>query len=79
MAQKSLSKISERIDNAAKTIFLSVQNSTYQNVLILDDAIGSGGTVNEIARKLKVFYGVNHCHAYAVVGSYKGFDVISSV
>lgn len=79
VAQKSLSKISERIDNAANTLFLRSSNKSYNNVLIIDDAIGSGGTVNEIARKLKQRSKVKHCHAYAVVGSYKGFDVISAV
>jgi phosphoribosylpyrophosphate synthetase len=47
--------------------------------LIIDDAIGSGGTVNEIARKLKQRFQVKRCHAYAVVGSYKEFDVIAAV
>jgi hypothetical protein len=79
VAQKSLSKISERIDNASNTIFLTVPRQIYRNVLIIDDAIGSGGTVNEIARKLKAEANVRKCHAYAVVGSYKDLDVISAV
>jgi hypothetical protein len=79
VAQKSLSKINERIDNAASTIFLRSPAKSYHDVLIIDDAIGSGGTVNEIARKLKQRFQVKRCHAYAVVGSYKEFDVIAAV
>ncbi len=79
VAQKSLAKIDERLDNAARTIFLRPPHQTLRHILIIDDAIGSGGTVNEVARKLKHLSGSTTCHAYAVVGSYKGFDVISTV
>lgn len=79
VAQKSLSKLNERIDNAANTIFLRSPKQSYNNVLVIDDAIGSGGIVNEIARKLKQIFLVKRCHVYAVVGSYKGFDVIAAV
>ena len=79
VAQKSLSKIQERVENAKKTIFIESHPIKAHNVLIIDDAIGSGATINEIARKLLTDYKVKHCHAYAIVGSYKGFDVISTV
>ena len=79
VAQKSLSKILERVENAQKTIFIESNPTKARNVLIIDDAIGSGATINEIARKLRTDFKVKHCHAYAIVGSYKGFDVISPV
>jgi predicted amidophosphoribosyltransferase len=79
VAQKSLSKIQERVENAQKTIFIEHYAITAGNVLIIDDAIGSGATINEIARKLLTDIKAKHCHAYAIVGSYKGFDVISTV
>jgi hypothetical protein len=79
IAQKSLSKVEERIENAQKTVFVQPFFFKPKNVLIIDDAIGSGATVNELAKILKKNYEVQQCHAYAVVGSYKGFDVISAV
>ena len=79
VAQKSLSKIQERIENARKTIFIEPFSFKPKNVLIIDDAIGSGASVNELAKILKTKFHVKSCHAYAIVGSYKGFDVISAV
>ncbi|NCN95811.1 MAG: hypothetical protein GW917_03745, partial [Bdellovibrionales bacterium] len=79
VAQKTLSKIEERIQNAKSTVFIKPYPFKSKNVLIIDDAIGSGATVNELARILKEKHGVESCHAYAIVGSYKGFDVISAV
>jgi len=79
VAQKSLSKIQERVENAQKTIYIESQAIKARNVLIIDDAIGSGATINEIARKLLKDFKVKQCHAFAIVGSYKGFDVISTV
>lgn len=79
VAQKTLSKLNERIENANKTMLVEPFAYKFNHVLIIDDAIGSGATINELAKKLKHQYGVKHCHAYAVVGSYKGFDVISAV
>ena len=49
VAQKSLSKLSERIKNAQETIHLEISRPQYENILIIDDALGSGATVNEIA------------------------------
>ena len=47
--QKTLSKIEDRIENAKQTIIVSDVRS-YNNVLIIDDAIGSGATINETAK-----------------------------
>lgn len=78
IAQKSLSKIEERIQNAEKTIVVVPTEIKARNILLIDDAVGSGATLNEVAAKLK-FKGAKHIIGYAIVGSYKGFEVIREV
>lgn len=77
--QKTLSKIEDRVENARQTIMVNDTRS-YNNILIIDDAIGSGATINETAKKLsekkiakKKIYGL------AITGSLKGFEIISEV
>lgn len=79
VAQKTLSKLEERIKNARNTIFVKDQVIDFRNTLIIDDAIGSGSTLNEIATKIKKISPKIKVYGFAVVGSYKGFDVISEV
>ncbi len=50
--QKSLSKLADRITNAENTFAVS-KTVTYQHMLLIDDAVGSGFTLNQIAGKLK--------------------------
>ena len=82
IAQKSLSKLSERIENARETIFLKEPFHSFGNTLLIDDALGSGATINEVSKKLidtskqPEKYNV---FGYAIVGSYKGFEVIKEV
>jgi phosphoribosylpyrophosphate synthetase len=76
--QKALSKLVERIENAKKTFYVG-ENISYQNVLILDDAVGSGATINEIALKIKNAGLAKEVYGLAVTGSFKGFDVISEI
>lgn len=77
--QKTLNKLSDRIENAKNT-FVVEENSKFNNILLLDDAVGSGATINEIAGKIKQ---KNICQGkiigLAITGSFKGFDVISEV
>lgn len=81
VAQKSLSGLGERIMNARETIFAkTLMPINAQNILIIDDAVGSGATLNETAKKLqpanlnkKMIFG------FAIVGSIKGFEVIREV
>lgn len=77
--QKTLSKLADRITNAKETIVLEDTNH-YRNVLILDDAIGSGATLNEIAKKIRQ-RGIcqGKIIGLAITGSPNGFDVISEV
>ncbi len=77
--QKTLSKLKDRIDNAKNT-FAVKGNTTYNNILIIDDAVGSGATLNEIAKQLRTFKIVKkNIIGLGITGSFKGFDVISEI
>ncbi|OGD83857.1 hypothetical protein A2572_02720 [Candidatus Collierbacteria bacterium RIFOXYD1_FULL_40_9] len=77
--QKSLSKLSDRIENASHSIVVS-DNSWHDNILLIDDAVGSGSTLNETARQIKEKGICNgKIIGLAITGSFKGFDVISEV
>lgn len=75
--QKTLSKLNDRVENAKRTIIVD-DKRIFKNILLIDDAVGSGATINETAKQLK-----RNCNGkiigLSVVGSYKGFDVISEV
>ena len=76
--QKALSKIFERLANARNT-FVVPQQKSYNHILIIDDAVGSGATINEIAIKLKQKKIATKITGLAITGSFKGFDVISEL
>ncbi len=76
--QKSLAKLEERIVNAQNTFAVS-ESRAFDHVLLIDDAVGSGATVNEIAGKLKQKGITREASALAITGSFKGFDVITDV
>lgn len=78
VAQKTLSKLEDRIKNAAETMMVKEMSLKYKIVLLIDDAVGSGATLNEAAKKLKE-RGAQKVYGLAVVGSYKGFEVIKEV
>ena len=79
VAQKTLSKLDDRIENARKTIVVE-DGGIYENIILIDDAVGSGSTLNETAAQIKKR---GLCRGkiigLAIVGSFKGFDVISEV
>ena len=75
---KALSKIFERVTNARKTFYVPEQVS-YERILIIDDAIGSGATINEIAIKIRDKGIAKKIIGLAITGSYKGFEVISEL
>lgn len=79
IAQKSLSKLSDRIENAENTIFTLKENNAFKRVLIIDDAVGSGATLNIIASKLKNESGIEFACGFAITGSLKGFEVINEI
>ena len=76
--QKSLNKLSERITNADNTFAVS-ETIKYDHLLLIDDAVGSGSTLNQIAGKLKQKGIAKKITALAIVGSFKGFDVVTDV
>lgn len=79
IAQKSLSKLADRIENAQNTIYVKEENKLFKRILVIDDAVGSGATMNTVAQKLKNISKVEFVCGYAVTGSLKGFDVISEI
>lgn len=76
--QKSLAKLNERIRNAENT-FMVTEQRHFEHILLIDDAVGSGATLNQIAEKIKNKEVAKRITGLAVVGSFKGFDVITDV
>ena len=76
--QKSLPKLQERIDNASSS-FAIIENRSFKHVLLIDDAVGSGATLNQVAEKVKNKQVAQRVSGLAIVGSFKGFDVITDV
>jgi len=76
--QKSLSNLDERIRNAENTFAITEQRK-FEHVLLIDDAVGSGATLNQIAAKIKNKGVARKVTGLALVGSFKGFDVITDV
>jgi predicted amidophosphoribosyltransferase len=76
--QKSLNKLKERINNADNS-FVVFEQRSYNKTLLIDDAIGSGATINQIASKLKTQGVCKEIIGLAIVGSFKGFNVITDV
>lgn len=76
--QKSLSKLDERIRNAENTFAVTDQRK-FKNIVLIDDAVGSGSTLNQVAGKIKNKEVAKNVIGLAIVGSFKGFDVITDV
>lgn len=79
VAQKTLEKLNERVANARDTIFVKNIGATYHAILLIDDAVGSGASMNEVALKLIRQTGASNIIGFAVVGSFKGFEIIREV
>ncbi|HLD24291.1 MAG TPA: hypothetical protein VJB96_00010 [Patescibacteria group bacterium] len=77
--QKTLIKLEDRIENAARTIVVE-DTGSYNNILLIDDAVGSGATLNETAKQIRTKgLSKRRIIGLAITGSFKGFDVISEV
>lgn len=74
--QKALSKIKDRIENAQVSILVTDRRK-FENILLIDDALGSGATINEVACKLKKYGLAKKVYGFAITGSFKGFEVLS--
>jgi len=80
IAQKTLRKASERITNARTTIFPEHGAAGgWQRLLLIDDAVGSGATLHESAKKIIAAGLAKEVIGVALVGSVKGFEVIGEV
>lgn len=76
--QKTLNKLEDRIENAKRTIMVD-ETKKFKTVLLIDDALGSGATINETAKKIKSQKLAETIIGLAVTGSFSGFEVISEV
>lgn len=79
VSQKSLSKKEDRIINARDTIFIQNKNFTWNKILLIDDAVWSGSTLNETAKKIKESWISKYVIWIAIVWSFKWFEVINEV
>lgn len=76
--QKTLKKIEDRIDNAQNT-FVVNNKAKFKKTLIIDDAVGSGASINQIACKLIRAQHTQRVVGFSVTGSLNDFEVISEV
>lgn len=76
--QKTLTKLEDRIENAKKTIIVRDRRK-FKTILLVDDALGSGATLNETAMKIKKQNLAEIIIGLAITGSFSGFEVISEV
>lgn len=76
--QKTLTKLEDRIENARSTIVVD-DTKKYKTILLIDDALGSGATLNETAQKIKNQKVGKTIIGLAITGSFSGFEVISEV
>lgn len=76
--QKTLSRLEDRIENARKTLVFT-ESGKYKNLLLIDDAVGSGATLNQVAKQVKDKKAAKKVIGLSITGSFKGFDVISEV
>lgn len=77
--QKTLKSKSDRVLNASTTIFVD-DDRVFENVLLIDDFVGSGSTLNETAKKIRQKSLVTGgLFGLALTGSFKGFEVVSQM
>jgi hypothetical protein len=71
--QKSLSKIEARIRNAENS-FAVTDPRKFKHVILIDDEVVSGATLNQIAGKIKLKGIAAEVTGMGIVGSYKEFE-----
>ncbi len=76
VAQKTLKSKEDRQKNAEETLFLNM-NTFPNKILLIDDACGSGSTLNIAAKKISKISPSTKIYGITFVGSIKGFDVIN--
>jgi len=76
VTQKTLKKLADRIKNASET-FVVEGRAVYNKVLLIDDAVGSGASINQVALKIKQKGLAKEVIGFAITGSLNDFDIIS--
>jgi len=76
--QKTLNKLEDRIENARKTIVVQ-ESRKFKTLLLIDDALGSGATLNETAMKIRNQNIAEIIIGLVITGSFSGFEIISEV
>ena len=77
--QKHLSNIVRRLKNAEKTFYIVYAGKSYNKVLLVDDFVGSGATMNQIAKKLMRQGVAKKVWGIGIIGVRKGFTVVKKV
>ena len=70
----------QRIRNAENTLFLPSNQKPIKNILLIDDFVGSGATLNITAQKLKSQGIAKRIYAISILGNVDTkYDVISEI
>lgn len=78
--QKSLKTMEQRIKNAENTIFVTSWQSPVKNLLLIDDFMGSGATLNTAARKIKEHKLAKKVQAISLLGNIDTqYEVINEI
>lgn len=78
--QKSLKWDVSRNKNAINTIFAQSWQKKYDKILLIDDFISSGATLNISAKKLKDAWIAQHVIGLAIVGNMDlSYEVINEI
>ena len=79
LLKKSLSTLQERIINTRETIVITNGFNDAKNILLIDDAVGSGSTMMRLP-KIRFLMGKScKIYGFTLVGSFKGFDVVREI
>jgi hypothetical protein len=76
LPQSAISKTENKIKNADNSYVVS-ETRHFKHLLIIDDTVDSGATLNQIAGKIKLKGIAAEITALAIVGSFKGFDAFA--
>ena len=66
--QKHIASVANRVTNARNTYRVTRSGTVYEKLLLVDDLVGSGATVNEIARKFKEAGVAKEVHCLCLIG-----------
>ena len=77
--QKHLSTARERIQNAMITFVVPEEKKHYRRLLLIDDMVGSGATLNSIAQKVTEQGIAEEIYGIGMVGDEKGFTAVKKV